>query len=253
MPVVQVVRSANANPAMVIPTKSPALILQDKEASGELKFLPAKPSLTEATILTPQAKKPIEEPIMFVPLKTSSAEPPTPTYRSKKPVNEPQLIPIRSLLAKSSVSTRKARQSTEFPQFPAVQPSGKTELERSTTKDVRRQEGKADADKKAQAIGELLAEKREIRSQRDALPREKASLETKLQGQTIAMKVVEGREEEKAKKEVLAKNGEVNDLSPENDRPKKALVAISLLGAKARAGKRSSSCPNRSLRKFHRK
>lgn len=86
-----------------------------------------------------------------------------------------------------------------------VQPSGETELKRSTTKDVRSQEGKTEADKKAQAMRELLVEKRELRSQRDTLAREKASLETKLQGQTDAIKKVEGREEE-AKKEVSAKN-----------------------------------------------
>lgn len=222
---IQVVQSTIANPAMSIPTKCPALMLQDKEVDEEPKFQLVKPSLAEAAVLTPQAKKPINEPV-FIPLNISSAKLSTPRHQAKKPVDEPQLTPVSSPFAESSVSTRQARKSTEFPQFAAVQPSGETELKRSTTEDVRSQGGKAEADKKAQAMRELLAEKRELRSQRDALAREKASLETKPQGQTDAIKNVEGREE--AKKEVWAKNKEVTGLKTENDRLKKALEAVSL-------------------------
>lgn len=130
---------------------------------------------------------------MFVPLNVSSAKPSTPRYQAKKPIDEPQLTPVRSTFAGSSVSTQKARKSTEFPQSPAVQPSGETELKRPTTKDVRSQEGKAEADKKAQAMRELLVEKRELRSQRDTLAREKASLETKLQGSALREELEEAK------------------------------------------------------------
>lgn len=109
-PMFQVVQKNIASPAMIIPTKDPALTSQDKEANEESKFLPVKPTLAEAFALTPEVRK---RPI-YDPYKTSLAEASTPTPEAQKPVEEPRLIPVKSPLATSSVPMRQARQSTEF-------------------------------------------------------------------------------------------------------------------------------------------
>lgn len=202
-----------------IPFMDSALIPGDK-ASG-----------AEASTLVPQAKKPDEVPL-FVPIKTSLPEPSNPANKAKKPIEEPKLIPIKPSLAKPPTPKRQASQPTESPQPPEVKPPVETGYKRPTTKDVKRQEGKADADKKVDpaAMRELLAEKRELRSQRDALAREKASLEIKLHLLTDEVKNVEGREEE-AKKAMSAKSKEFADLKTENDRLKKEMEVLSLLPA----------------------
>lgn len=190
-----------------------------------------KASVAEASTLVPQAKKPDEVPL-FVPIKTSLTEPSNPANQSKKPIEEPKLIPIKPPLAKRPAPTRHAGQPTESPQFPELKPSVETGYKRSTTQDVERQEGKANADKKVDpaAMRELLAEKRELRSQRDALAREKAILETKLHRLTDEVKNVEGRDEE-TKKAMSAKSKEFADLKTENDRLKKEMEVLSLLPA----------------------
>lgn len=190
-----------------------------------------KPSVAEASTLVPQAKKPDEVPV-FVPIKTSLPEPSNPANQAKKPIEEPKLIPIKPPLAKPPAPTRQASQPTESPQFPEVKPPVKPGYKRSTTKDVERQEGKADADKKVDpaAMRELLAEKRELRSQRDALAREKSSLETRLNRLTDEVKNVEGREEE-TRKAMSAKSKEYADLKTENERLKNEMEVLSLLPA----------------------
>lgn len=187
-----------------------------------------KPSVAEASNLVPQAKKPDEVPV-FVPIKTSLPEPSNPANQAKKPIEEPKLIPIKPPLTKPPAPTRQASQPTESPNLPEVKPPVKTGYKRSTTKDVERQEGKADADKKVDpaALRELLAEKRELRSQRDALAREKSSLETKLHRLTDEVKNVEGREEA-TKKAMSAKSKELADLKTENERLKKEMEVLSL-------------------------
>lgn len=128
---------------------------------------------------------------------------------------------------------RQASQSTDLPQSPAVKPPMEKEYKRPITKDVGRQdEGTTDAYKEshAQAIRQLMAEKRELRSQRDALAREKAGLETKLHSLNDVVKKVEDREEE-SKKAVSAKSKEVADLETENGRLKKEMEALSLMAA----------------------
>lgn len=226
VPMVQIVQANVASPTMIIPTEIPSLTSKDKEADKEPKFLPVKTSLAEAFAVTPQARKPAEEPISD-PYKTCLAETSTPTHQAQKPVEEPRLIPVKSASAISSFSTRQARQSIESPLFPAIEPLGETKLRQSTTKEKGRQEEKPDAERKAQAMRELLAEKREIRSQKDALAREKAALEIKLQGQTHDMEKIRCREEE-SQRELSAKDKEVADLQTENGRLKKAMEAVIL-------------------------
>lgn len=237
-PMVPIVQTNVASPTMIIPTKIPSPTSKDKEADEEPKFLPVKSSLAESFAFTPQARKPVEEPI-FDPYKTNLAETSTVTHQAQKLVEEPRLIPVKSASAISSFPTRQARQSIESLPSPAAEPLGETKLKRSTTKDKGRQEEKPDAEKKAQAMRELLAEKREIRSQRDALAREKAALETKLQGQTNDMEKIRCREEE-SQRELLAKTKELTDLQTENGHLKKAMEAVILNPApKLERGKES--------------
>ncbi|MCJ1349641.1 hypothetical protein MMC31_007882, partial [Peltigera leucophlebia] len=204
---------------------------QDEESVQRRTIFPVKPSSADAFTATPQTKKRDEEP-MSVMIKTSLVEPSIPTHQSKNPAEEPQFSPIKPLLAKPSVPTRQGSQSTEFPQSPAVSSPKEASFKRPTTKDKGRQEETADADKKNQAqaegVREMLAEKRELRSQRDALGREKAGLETKLQSLNDILKKVEGREEE-TKKAMSMKSKEAADLKTENERLKKKMEALSLL------------------------
>lgn len=228
-PMVQVVQTKVASPTKIIPTRIPSLTSKDKEAENEPKFLSVKSSLTEAFAFIPQARKPVEEPVLD-PHKTYLVEASTPTHQAQKPVEEPRLIPVKSASAISFFPTRQASQSIDSPLSPAVEPLEETKLKRSTTKDKGRQEEKPDAEKKAQAMRELLAEKREIRSQRDALAREKAALESKLQGQTNDMKKMSCREEESQIK-LSAKTQEVDDLQIENGRLKNAMETVILNSA----------------------
>ena len=203
-----------------------------KKLVEEPKSYPVKSSLAEAF------KKPAEEE-MLLPVKTPTAKPPAPSFRSMRPVEEPQLIPFQSPLTKSPLTTRQARQSIELPQSPAVKHSTEMEFERSTGRIVEHQEGKADDEKKAQAVRELLAEKSQLRLEREALAREQAALEFKLHGQTDNTKNVEGREQE-VRKAMSAKDKEIADLKAANNRLKKAMETVILPAPKPEQGKGSS-------------
>lgn len=124
----------------------------------------------------------------------------------------------------------------------------KKEYKRPNTKDVGCQdEEKADAEKKTQALAavvtQCVAEKREPRSERDALASENSGLETKLHSLNDVVEKVEGREGER-KKAVLAKSKEVADLMTENDRLKKEMEALTLL-AVSEPGREKVSLPAR--------
>lgn len=84
-----------------------------------------------------------------------------------------------------------------LPEFPATKLPVETEPMQPTAQNVGRPEGKVEDDKNAQVIRELLAEKIELRSQRNALAMEKAALEAKLRGQA---------EEEEGRKALSARN-----------------------------------------------
>ena len=208
-------------------------------------FVPIKTSLAEPSIPTNQAKKPTEEP-KLIPIKPPFAKQPISTRQTSQPTETPQFSAVKSpveteykrLTTKDlrrqewpSVPTHRARKSTEVPQSPEGKHPVEKQDKRSTTKYVERQEGKAEADKKHDpaAMRELLAEKREPRSQRDALTREKAGLETKLHRLTDEVKEVESREEET--KKAMSVNIKVADLKTENDRLKKEMEMLSLLPA----------------------
>lgn len=190
-----------------------------------------KASVAEASTPVPQAEKPDEVPV-FVPIKTSLTEPSNPANQAKKTIEETQLNPIKPPLAKPPAPTRQASQPTESPQLPEVKPPLETGYKRSTTKDVESKGEKANADKKIDptAWRELFAQKVELRSQTDALAREKASLETKLHRLADKVKNIEDKEEE-TKKEMSAKSKELVDFKTENDRLKKEMEVLSLLPA----------------------
>lgn len=177
-------------------------------------FIPIKTSLPEPSIPTNQVMKPIEEPNL-IPIQTPLAKPPVPTRQASQSTEFPQIPVLKPPVDTGykrpstkdvrqegpSVQTRQASTFAEIPHVPLGKPPMEKQYERPTTKDVERQEGRADADKKVDpvAMRELLAEKRKPRSQRDALAREKASLEIKLYSLTDEVRKVGGREEETKK------------------------------------------------------
>lgn len=236
---------------------------QAKKVDEEPMFAPVKTSLVEPSTPIHQTKKLAEGP-QFIPIKPLLAEPSVSTRQAsqstefsqspavKSPVATRQKQPATEDLGRqegsSVVQTPQASQYTESRQSPAVKPPVEKEYKRPNTKDVGRQdEEKADAEKKIQAqaaaLRQLVVEKRELRSERDAISREKASLQTKLRSLNDVLEKFEGREGER-KKAVLAKSKEVADLMAENDRLKKEMEALSLLAA-SEPGREKVSLPAR--------
>ena len=190
-----------------------------------------KASVAEPSTPAPQAEKSDEVPVFF-PIKTSLPEPSDPANQAKKSIEEPQLNPTKPPLANTPALTRQASQPTESTQLPEVKPPVETGYKRSTTKDVESKGEKANAVKKVDpaVMREMIAQKVELRSQRDAVAREKASLETRVYRLTNEVKNIEGREKE-TKKAMSAQSKEFADLKTENDRLKKEMEVLSLLPA----------------------
>lgn len=236
---------------------------QAKKVDEEPMFAPVKTSLVEPSTPIHQTKKLAEGP-QFIPIKPLLAEPSVSTRQASQSTEFPQSPAVKSPVAtrqkqpatedlgrqegSSVVQTPQASQYTESRQSPAVKPPVEKEYKRPNTKDVGRQdEEKADAEKKIQAqaaaLRQLVVEKRELRSERDAISREKAGLQTKLRSLNDVLEKFEGREGER-KKAVLAKSKEVADLMTENDRLKKEMEALSLLAA-SEPGREKVSLPAR--------
>ena len=235
---------------------------QAKKVDEEPMFAPVMTSLVEPSTPIHKTKKLVEEP-QFIPIKPLLAESSVSTRQASQFTEFPQSPAVKPPVATRhkqpasndlgrqggpSVQTPQASQSAESRQSPAVRPPVEKQYKRPNSKDVGRQdEETADAEKKIQAqaavVRQLVAEKRELRSERDAISREKAGLQTKLRSLNDVLEKVEGREGER-KKTVLAKSKEVADLMTENDRLKKEMEALSLLAA-SEPGREKISLPAR--------